>query len=78
VSQRLSQMPGILSVERTGVQDSVVQLAVSTVKDRDMRAELAAAIVGAGWDLHEMRSVTLSLESIFLSLVSGKPAQETL
>jgi ABC-2 type transport system ATP-binding protein len=76
-AQRLSQLPGVIGVECTSTHEGVVTLAVSTVKDRDVRGELAIAIVNAGWELQEMRSVTLSLESIFLTLVGGnKPASE--
>ena len=75
--QRLSQLPWVISVEVTSAHDGILTLAVSTVKDRDVRGELAASIINAGWELQEMRSVVLSLESIFLTLVGGnKPAPE--
>jgi ABC-2 type transport system ATP-binding protein len=74
--QRLSALPGVVAVERTSSHDGIVSVAMTTVKERDVRPEIAAAIVGAGWQLHEMRSVALSLESIFLTLVSGRPTQE--
>jgi ABC-2 type transport system ATP-binding protein len=71
--RRIGGLGGVLqvNVERTPSHDGVVTLAVSTAKDRDLRPDLAAAVVAAGWELHEMRSVTLSLESIFLTLVSA-------
>ena len=52
--------------------DGVVALTVATQKDRDLRAELAGmrcrrASVGSV----ELRPVALSLEAIFLSLVSA-------
>src|SRR5262249_40690184 len=74
--RRLAQIPGVLNVEVKAAHDGVVSLAVATVTERDMRPDLAQAVVSAGWELHEMRTVTLSLESIFLTLVSGKPAPE--
>jgi ABC-2 type transport system ATP-binding protein len=74
--ERLGSIPGILSVKSTGNEDGVIGVAVSTVKERDMRPEIAAAIQAAGWELHEMRAVTLSLESIFLTLVGGRAGEE--
>jgi ABC-2 type transport system ATP-binding protein len=39
---------------------------------RDLRADLARAVVGAGFDLLEMRSTTMSLEDIFLQTIAGE------
>jgi len=76
IVRHLESLPGVLSVECETSREGLVGLAVSTVKDRDMRPEVAASLVAAGWELHEMRTISLSLESIFLSLVSGRPAEE--
>ena len=67
----LRAVPGVIQVECAPAELSdAVTVTVSTAKDRDLRAVLAARIAAAGWALHELRPVTLSLESIFLSLVS--------
>ena len=39
--------------------------------DPDVRPALAAAVVGSGWDLHEMTPLTVSLEDVFLNLVTS-------
>ena len=39
-----------------------------------MRRELAAAIVGGGWGLLELRPMRMSLEDIFLSLTTEENA----
>jgi ABC-2 type transport system ATP-binding protein len=46
---------------------------VELEKDREVRAELSRTIVGRGWDLLELRSRELSLEEIFVQLVTEEP-----
>ncbi len=36
----------------------------------DLRARLAAAVVGQGWELYDLRSVSLSLEEVFLRVTT--------
>ena len=49
---------------------------VESEKGADVRRELAAAVVGAGWGLLELRPMRMSLEDIFLSLTTEeKPAE---
>ncbi len=72
VLARLRAVPGVVSVEvSSNGGEGVVALTVSTTKDRDLRAELAACIAAAKWGLRELRPVALSLEAIFLSLVAA-------
>ena len=47
-----------------------VHAVVSADVDRDLREDLAAAIVSRGWGLRELRPRTLTLEEIFLALVA--------
>ena len=42
----------------------------STAKRRDVRRELARAVVNSGWGLLEMRPMRMSLEDVFLSLTT--------
>jgi ABC-2 type transport system ATP-binding protein len=44
---------------------------VEAAPDQNPRAELAAAVVGAGFKLMELQSSGLSLEDIFLRVISG-------
>jgi hypothetical protein len=48
-------------------------LTVSSEPDRDLREVLAATVASHGWALRELRPQTLTLEEIFLSLVSAEP-----
>ncbi len=65
---RLRAIAGVVEVDAVPAQ-TYVTLSVTSEKDRDLRAEIAAAIAAEGWELLELRAVTLSLEDIFLSLV---------
>jgi ABC-2 type transport system ATP-binding protein len=41
---------------------------------RDVREEIAARAVREGWGLLELRSLTLSLEDIFIRIIRGESA----
>ena len=66
-----------VDVERDAA-DGVVPLTVTTTNDRDLREALATTVAQQGWGLRELRPVTLTLEEIFLSLVtqSAAPASD--
>lgn len=74
-AERLGRIPGVLAVEisRASAGGTAV-MTVTADRDHDVRAELAAYVVGAGWKLEELRPVTLSLEDIFLNLVAESDA----
>jgi ABC-2 type transport system ATP-binding protein len=70
VIDRVRAVPGVLHVEPTSsAPDGLAALTVTTEKERDLRAELAACVT-AQWRLQELRPVILSLEAIFLSLLN--------
>ena len=75
VVQRLRQQAGVLTVNVEGeAVDGVVPLIVTAAKDRDLREELATTVAQQGWGLRELRPVMLTLEEIFLSLVTQSAA----
>jgi len=75
VAGRLRAIPGVLAVEAAGdAAEGGAAFIVTTEKDSDLRADLAAAISAAQWPLLELRPVSLSLEAIFLSLVTEAAA----
>ena len=47
---------------------------VESERGRDVRVALAAAMVKNGWGLYELRPADLSLEEIFLHLVTDETA----
>jgi ABC-2 type transport system ATP-binding protein len=67
----LRGLTGVVSVEpRDTVAGDVVALVVTTAPDLDLREAISASVMQAGWGMRELRPLTLSLEDIFLSLVS--------
>jgi ABC-2 type transport system ATP-binding protein len=80
VRQRIEQLPGIASVvalEGIAGQSELALFEVHGLADHEVRPDLARAIVGAGWNLHELRAVGESLEEIFLDLTKSEQAAET-
>jgi ABC-2 type transport system ATP-binding protein len=75
VVQALRGVPGVLGIEECGNADGVVALTISTARDRDVRETLAGTVTGRGWGLRELRPQTLTLEEIFLSLVTADAAE---
>ena len=66
-------MPGVLHIE---IQpDQGFQLVrIDCAPGTDRRQELARAVVEAGFGLRELRSVSRSLEDVFIQLVTSEPA----
>jgi ABC-2 type transport system ATP-binding protein len=50
---------------------------VETEKDRDLRQELARVVCSSGWGLLELRPVDMTLEDIFIRLVTEEPEAMT-
>jgi ABC-2 type transport system ATP-binding protein len=48
---------------------------VDTEKGVDVRRELAAAVVTRGWGLTELRPMRMSLEDIFLSVITDETSE---
>jgi ABC-2 type transport system ATP-binding protein len=74
IQQRLEQVSG---VSRVVVKTSVDQrhtFEVESLQGKNVRADVARAVVEAGWNLNELHSVAVSLEEIFLELTGAEPA----
>jgi ABC-2 type transport system ATP-binding protein len=67
VRARLSDVSGVRQVVP---DDSCQALLVET--ETEVRPQLAAAICASGWDLFEMTPLTISLEDVFLNLVTSE------
>ena len=74
VGTALQGVPGVTRVVVADTRDRVVGFEVDSEKGRDVRRELAAAIVTRGWGLLELRPMRMSLEDIFLSLTTEDAA----
>ena len=70
VASVLQRVSGVTRVAITDTKQQIVGYEVDSETGRDVRRELAAAIVGRGWGLLEMRPMRLSLEEIFLHVTT--------
>jgi ABC-2 type transport system ATP-binding protein len=68
VQQQLEQVSGVSRVLPREAKDGRLAFEVESLQGRHVRADLARAVVHAGWNLNELRAVGLSLEEIFLQL----------
>ena len=73
VVESLSGMNGVLDVKPTDGQNTYV---VETVRGEDLRPELARNVVEHGWHLRELKLQDLSLEDIFMQLVTDEEPRE--
>ena len=74
VGGALTGVAGVTRVAATTGRQGLVDVEVDSEKGRDVRRELAAAVVNQGWGLLELRPMRMSLEDIFLSLTTEEPA----
>jgi len=77
VRQRLEQVAGVGRVVLKDTKDNHCAFEVESLQGRSIRAELARAVVTAGWDLNELRPVGFSLEDIFLQLTASEKAEKS-
>jgi ABC-2 type transport system ATP-binding protein len=75
----LASLAGVTHVSETPTRAGQVAFEVQSAQGRDVRRDIAAAIVRQGWGLLELRPMRMSLEEIFLSLttedVAGAPSE---
>ena len=70
VASVLQRVSGVTRVAVADSKQQTVGYEVDSEAGRDVRRELAAAVVGRGWGLLEMRPMRLSLEEIFLHVTT--------
>ncbi len=70
----LRDMVGVRRVEMRDGAGVLRRYLVEMDKERDLRQELARAVCGHGWGLLELRPVDMSLEDIFIRLVTEEHA----
>ncbi len=76
VQRSLQGVRGVIRVHVADAKDGTSVFEVDSEKGADVRRELAAAVVGAGFGLLEMRPMRVSLEDVFVSLMTEeKPAE---
>jgi ABC-2 type transport system ATP-binding protein len=71
VREKLMAIEGVLSVE---AEDSAApgpsSYAIECKLDSDLRRQLAATVVAQNWGLLELRGVSMSLEDVFINLIT--------
>jgi gliding motility-associated transport system ATP-binding protein len=70
VASVLQRVSGVTRVAVADSKQHLVGYEVDSETGRDVRRELAAAVVGRGWGLLELRPMRLSLEEIFLHVTT--------
>ena len=71
----LSSVPGVLQVKLTDRHDSFTGYEIESEPHRDVRTDVARAVVNGGLGLLELRPMRMSLEEIFLQLTTEDQAQ---
>ncbi len=75
VREKLSAIDGVLNVEvGSEAAGAPVNYNVECKLDSDLRRILAAAVVSQGWGLLELRGVSMSLEDVFINLITKEEA----
>lgn len=72
VERYLGAMPGVQHVTSDRHRNGIAQFDVDVSHGRDLREQLAAAVVKQGWGLLELRAQSLSLEDVFLQLTTAE------
>ena len=72
VKTALETIPGVRRVAVADVRGAAEGFEVESEAGRDVRRELARAVVSNGWGLLELRPVRMSLEEVFLSLTTDE------
>ena len=76
VATALAAIPGVTRVAPPDQPYPQGSLEVESEHGRDVRREIARAVVTNGWGLLELRPMRMSLEEVFLQLTTDEPAEE--
>jgi ABC-2 type transport system ATP-binding protein len=74
IQRALQSVGGVSRVNVADSQDGMGVFEVDSEKGSDIRRELASAIVRGGWGLLELRPMRVSLEDVFVSLMTEDKA----
>ncbi len=66
----LGAVPGVTTVRAAAASDGPTGFEINSEAGRDVRRELAAAVVNRGWGLLELRPLRMSLEDVFIHLTT--------
>jgi len=74
--EKLERVNGVIRLKLHGSPDRRPGFEIEAARGRDVRGELARAVVESGWSLLELRPMGLSLEEIFLELTRAEKAKQ--
>jgi ABC-2 type transport system ATP-binding protein len=70
IQQRLEQVPGISRIVFKETRSGRHMFEAEGLQGRTIRGDIARTVVESGWNLTELRPVSMSLEEVFLTLTS--------
>jgi ABC-2 type transport system ATP-binding protein len=70
VQEKFLSIDGVLSVQTESTVGSQTTYTVECKLNSDLRRVLAAAVVSQGWGLLDLRGVSMSLEDVFINLIT--------
>ena len=65
-------MAGVVAVRAAGEDSTRNQFQLDSESGRDVRQDVARAVVNNGWGLLELRAENMSLEDIFIKLTTAE------
>jgi ABC-2 type transport system ATP-binding protein len=74
VRQQLEQIAGVSRVMQRDSRNERLLFEVESLHGRNVRGDVARAVVEGGWNLNELRAVAVSLEEVFLQLTNTDAA----
>jgi ABC-2 type transport system ATP-binding protein len=76
VSAALQQIPGVTRVVAAEVHAAEPAFEVESARGTDIRRDIARTVVTRGWGLLELRPMRMSLEEIFLQVITEEMPEE--
>jgi ABC-2 type transport system ATP-binding protein len=70
VSPLLERIDGVKAVQRSVIKENIFSYTLDTDMEKEIRPELAEAVIRNGFNLLEIRPLEMSLEEIFLKLTT--------
>ena len=71
IREKIQAIEGVISIQTTEEKEgNPLSLTVECQLDTDLRPVLASTIVSQGWKLFEMRGISMSLEDVFINLIT--------
>jgi ABC-2 type transport system ATP-binding protein len=71
----IASIEGVNNIEIKSSDDSLVTAEIESESGADLRAQIASRVVSNGFDLLELRAVSLTLEDIFMQLTTDEQAE---